>query len=162
MDTEVVFLHFNSIAAAESAMDTITTLTAEGFLELDQAAIVSRGDDGWVSVEPAGRSGLVGKTTLGGVLGAIVGGLIGLPAAGAVVGAGAAAKKSLGNEQFDELMDAVGRDMTPGTAVLALTVAELNDPESVADRLELHRDGLVRAEIPESLRAQLDAAEGTD
>jgi uncharacterized membrane protein len=161
MDHEVVFLHYETAAAAERAMSTIHTLVAEGFLELDEAAIISRSDDGWVSVKPIGRSGLATKATLGGVLGVIAGGLIGLPVIGAVAGAGAAAKKSLGNDHFDELMDAVGRDMSAGTAVVALTVAALTDPESVLARLEIHRDRLIRAEIPASLRAQLDDASGT-
>jgi len=90
----------------------------------------------------------------------IAGGLIGLPVIGAVAGSAAAAKGSLGNEQFDELMDAVGRNMTAGTVVLALTVATLNDPSSVADRLAINRDGLIRAEVPASIRAQLDEATG--
>jgi uncharacterized membrane protein len=160
MDDEIVFLHFESIADAERAMATINTLDAEGFLELDDAAIISRSDDGWVSVKPVGRSGLTARTTLGGVLGVIAGGLIGLPVIGAVAGSAAAAKGSLGNEQFDELMDAVGRNMTAGTVVLALTVATLNDPSSVADRLAINRDGLIRAEVPASIRAQLDEATG--
>jgi len=98
---------------------------------------------------------------LGGVLGVIAGALIGLPVIGAVAGAGAAAKQSSGNDQFDELMDAAGREMAAGTAVLALTVAGLTDPESVVARLEIHRDRLIRAEIPASLRAQLDEASGS-
>ncbi len=161
MDHEVVFLHYESIAAAEQAMATINTLEAEGFLQLDEAAIISRADDGWVSVKPIGRSGVASKATLGGVLGVIAGGLIGLPVIGAVAGAGVAAKRSLGSEQLDELMDSVGRDMSAGTAVLALTVAALSDPELVVDRLEVHRDRLIRADIPPSLRDAIDGASGT-
>jgi uncharacterized membrane protein len=160
MDHEVIFLHFESIPAAERAMGTIRTLEAEGFLTLDEAAIVTRSDDGWVSAKPLGHSGLGKKAALGGVLGVITGGLIGLPMVGGAIGAGAAAKKSTGNDRFDELMNTVGRDMTAGTAVLALTVAALSDPWTVADRLEVHRDRLIRAEIPASIRAQLDEPHG--
>ncbi|MDH4119638.1 MAG: DUF1269 domain-containing protein [Acidimicrobiia bacterium] len=161
MGHEVVFLHYETSSAAERAMATIHMLVAEGFLELDEAAIITRSDDGWVSVKPIGRSDLATKATLGGVLGVIAGALIGLPVIGAVAGAGAAAKQSSGNDQFDELMDAAGREMAAGTAVLALTVAGLTDPESVVARLEIHRDRLIRAEIPASLRAQLDEASGS-
>lgn len=160
MDDEVVFLHFESIDVADRAMATIRTLEAEGFLDLDDAAIISRSEDGWVSVKPVGRTGLAGKAALGGVLGVIAGGLLGLPMLGAAVGSAAAAKKSLGNEQFDELMDTVGSNMAAGTAVLALSVAALSDPGSVADRLSVNRDGLIRAEVPASIRAQLDEASG--
>ncbi len=160
MDHEAVFLHFESIAAAERAMGAIRTLEAEGFLALDDAAIVSRSDDGWVSVKPLGPTALGKKATLGGVLGVIAGGLIGLPIIGGVVGAGAAAKRSSDNDQFDELMSTVGRDMVAGTAVLALTVAALTDPAVVADRLQIDHNGLIRAEVPASIRAQLDEAAG--
>jgi uncharacterized membrane protein len=156
MDRELVFLHFESIPAAERAMGTIRTLEAEGFLTLDDAAIVTRSDDGWVSVKPLGRTGLGKKAVLGGVLGVITGGLIGLPMIGGAIGAGAAAKQSSSNDQFDELMNTVGRNMTAGTAVLALTVAALTDPWMVTDRLEVHRDRLIRAEVPASIRAQLE------
>lgn len=161
MHDEVVFLHFESVADAEQAMATIDTLRAEGFLDLEDAAVIHRSEDGWVSVKPVGHSGLAARATVGGVLGVIAGGLLGLPVIGAVAGGAVAAKKSLGNEQFDELMDTVGRNMTAGTAVLALNVASLSDPDLVADRLSVHRDGLIRAEIPASIRAQLDEASGS-
>jgi len=160
MDREVVFLHFDSIPSAERAMGTIRTLEAEGFLELDEAAVMTRSDDGWVSVKQLGHTELGKKAALGGVLGVIAGGLVGLPIVGGVIGAGAAARKSSGNDQFDELMNTVGRDMTAGTAVLVLTVAALADPGTVADRLEVHRDRLIRADVPASIRAQIDDVNG--
>ena len=160
MDSEIVILHFESSTDAEQAMGTISTLEAEGFLRLDQAAIATRREDGSVSVKPVDRSGLGKKAVLGGVLGAIAGALVGLPVLGAAAGAGVAGKKALGSEHLDELLDTVGRSMTSGTAVLALTVASLSDVESVTDRLEIHRDKLIRAEIPASLRAQLDEESG--
>ena len=160
MDSEIVFLHFESSADAERAMGTINSLGAEGFIQLEDAAIATRGEDGLVSVKAVDHAGLKKKAALGGVLGAIAGALVGLPVVGAAAGAGVAAKKALGNEHLDEILNTVGRSMTPGTAVLALTVASLKDPGSVTDGLEIHRDKLIRAEIPASLRAQLDEESG--
>ena len=158
MDSELAFLHFDSIEAAERAMATIGTLAAEGFVVLGDAAIISRSDDGWVSVKPVGRTDAATSTGLGGVLGLIAGGLLGLPVLGAVAGAGIASKKSRDDDHLGELVSTVGRDMAPGTAVLALTVAELTDPEMVTDRLQVHRDRLIRVEIPAQLRERLGDA----
>ncbi len=162
VDDEVVFLHFESVADAERAIATIDSLDAEGFLQFTDAAIIRRSDDGGFSVTPVERTGPGRKVTLGAVLGAVAGGLVGLPVLGAAAGAGAAAKKSLGSDHLDELIDTVGRDMASGTAVLALTVTALSDPESVTDRLQIHREKLLRAEIPPALRAQLDGESGAD
>ncbi len=158
MDRELVFLHFDSIEAAERAMGTISSLAAQGYLVLGEAAIVSRNDEGWVSVKPVGRPDAGTSTGVGGVLGLIVGGLVGLPVLGAVAGAGIVTKKLRDDDHLGELVSTIGNDMTPGTAVLALAVAELTDPEMVTDRLEVHRDRLIRAEIPPQLRKQLDDA----
>jgi hypothetical protein len=46
--------------------------------------------------------------------------------------------------------------MARGSGVLALTVASLNDPAMVADRLQVNRDGLVNAQIPAALRAEIE------
>ena len=45
--------------------------------------------------------------------------------------------------------------MERGSGVLALTVASLNDPTMVADRLQVDRDGLVNVQIPAALRAEI-------
>lgn len=58
-------------------------------------------------------------------------------------------------------MNAVGHELTAGTAVLALTVSELSDPVTVTDRLKIHQSTLLRAEVPASLQARIDEATGT-
>lgn len=162
MNPELVLLQFDSLAAAERAMGAIRSLAAEGFLKLDDAALVRRNDDGAISVEPIGQSEVVKKTALGGVLGVFAGALVGLPVVGIVAGAGIAAKKFLETDRLDELIHTVGVELTSGTAALALSVSELADPQTVLDRLEVHREKLIRVEIPESLQAELDGVAEAD
>ena len=161
MDSEIVFLYFDSVAEAERAMSSIQGLEAEGFMKVDEAALVSLNESGAVVAVPIGEPSVVGKSALGGAIGLIAGALIGLPILGAAAGAGIAAGKMEDTDHLDQLISSVGSKLRPGGAALALEVAELGDPEIVIDRLEVHRDHLVRTEVPASLRAVLDEAEGT-
>jgi uncharacterized membrane protein len=159
MDSELVVLHFASVEAAEQALETVKTLEAEGFLQLEQSAILGRDAEGWVNVKPTDANEPVRKSAMGGALGLVVGGLIGLPVVGVLAGAGIAAKKASHAKQLEELIDTVGEKMENNTGVLVLNVTSLDDPEIVADRVDVHRDELLRSEVPAELAVQLDEFE---
>ena len=161
MDSELVVLHFASVEAAERALETVKTLEAEGFLQLEQSAILGRDDEGWVNVKPTDANEPVRKSAMGGAVGLVVGGLIGLPVVGVLAGAGIAAKKASHAKQLAHHIDTVGAKMENNTGVLVLDVASLDDPEIVADRVDVHRDALVRSEIPAELAEQLDQFDQT-
>ena len=156
MDSELVILHFPSTAEADQALSTVRGLDAEGFLSLEDSAIVTRDDEGWVNVRPSDPGEPAKKSALGGALGLVVGGLIGLPVLGVLAGAGIAAKAATHSDRLEELVSTVGENMTAGTCVLVLRVTSLEDPEIVAERVQIHRDRMIRAEVPEALDAQLD------
>lgn len=156
MDSELVILHFASVDAAERALATVKSLEAEGFLQLEQSAIMSRDAKGVVTAEPTDVGEPVRKSAVGGVVGLIAGGVIGLPVVGFLAGAGLAAKASSHADQLEELISTVGARMAGETCVLVLSVASLDDPEIVADRVGVHDDELLRAEVPAALKAQLD------
>lgn len=156
MNSELVVLHFASVEAAERALETVKTLEAEGFLQLEQSAILGRDAEGWVNVKPTDANEPVRKSAMGGALGLVVGGLIGLPVVGVLAGAGIAAKKASHAKQLEELIDTVGEKMENNTGVLVLNVTSLDDPEIVADRVDVHRDELLRSEVPAELAEQLD------
>ena len=59
-------------------------------------------------------------------------------------------------DRLEELVSSIGRDLPAGGGALALTVDALRDPEVVTDRLQLHRDGLTRVQIPASLREEIE------
>lgn len=161
MDSDLVVLHFASVEAAQRALETVKTLEAEGFLRLGQSAILGRDAEGWVSVKPTDANEPVRKSAMGGAVGLVVGGLIGVPVVGVLAGAGIAAKKASHAKQLEELIDTVGEKMENDTGVLVLNVASLDDPEIVADRVDVHRDALIHSEVPAELAAQLDRFDQT-
>jgi len=156
MDSELVVLTFDSSDAAENGLETLRTLEAEGFLEIDDCALLSRDAQGWVTAKRADHDDRRRKATFGGVIGLFVGGVIGLPVIGVLAGAGGAARLKDHADQLEQLIASVGDDMERGSGVIALTVASLSDPAIVADRLQVHRDGLVSAQIPAALRAEIE------
>jgi uncharacterized membrane protein len=157
--SELVLLHFENPAAAERTMSTIRTLEAEGFVELEDAALITRASDGEVEVSSLQSGDGRTKPALGAVVGLIAGGLVGLPVLGALAVGGVAAKKSVDAavKELDQLLDDVGRRVDAGSAALALSVRSMPQPDIVADRLSIHRDEMTRVEIPPELRAELDA-----
>ena len=158
MDSELVFLHFESTDDADHAMGAIRGLEAEGFLALDEAALIRRDNEGSVTVKPYDHGDQARSTSLGGAVGLVAGGLLGLPLVGLVAGASIAAKKAFDRGHLDQMITDVGSRLTPGTAVLALSVTELSDPEIVADRMQVHREAIVRVDVPPTIRELLDEA----
>ena len=155
MDSQLVVLSFATAADAERAAADLQSLAAQGFLTVDDGALLTRGDDGTVTVKPLSLDDLAKGTGLGGLLGLVAGGVIGLPVLGLLTGAAAGASRSSPGERLEELMDTIGREMESGTAVLALDVSSVDDPDMVADRLAV--DAMTSIEIPAELRAHIDA-----
>lgn len=158
MDSELVVLYFESTAAAEHGLATLRGLEAEGFIDIDQCAILGRDSEGWVTAKHADRHQVSRAAGLGGVLGLVVGGVVGLPVVGLLGGAGIAAKRKMDADRLEELISTIGEEMERGSGVLALTINSIGDPEVVTDRLGVDRDGLTRAEVPATLRAEIDRA----
>lgn len=160
MDNQLVVLHFDTVESAEATMATIHTLQAEGFLELEDAALITRAESGAVTVTPAGQTDTARKTSVGAVIGLVAGSLFGLPVLGALAGGGIGATQSAKNavDQLDVLLDDVGRRVEAGSTVLALTVSGLPDAEIVMDRLSVHRSAMTQVDIPAELRDQIEGS----
>ena len=158
MDNQLVVLHFENVESAEATLATVHTLEAEGFLELDDAALITRADSGAVTVTPAGPTETARKASVGAVIGLVAGSLLGLPVLGAMAGGGIRATQSMKDAvgQLDLLLDDVGRRVEAGSTVLALAVKALPDAEIVIDRLSVHRDEMTQVEIPAELRRQIE------
>ncbi len=160
MDSELVVLYFESMEAAERGLQTLRGLDAQGFLAIDECAILGRDSRGWVTAKNADQGELSSTVGFGGVLGLVVGGVVGLPVLGVLAGAGIAAKRKVDADRLGELISSVGNEMARGSGVLALTLESLSDAATVTDRLGVDRDGLVRAEIPASLRDEIERVLG--
>ncbi len=160
MDGELAILYFESTDAAERGLATLRGLEAEGFIDIDECAILGRDAEGWVTAKNADRHEVSRAAGFGGVLGLVVGGVIGLPILGVLGGAGIAAKRKVDADRLEELVATIGQEMERGSGVLALTVVSIDDPETVTDRLGVDREGLVRVDVPATLRAEIDRALG--
>ena len=55
MDSELVVLYFESTAAAEHGLATLRSLEAEGYIDIDQCAILGRDAEGWVTAKNADK-----------------------------------------------------------------------------------------------------------
>lgn len=152
---ELVVLHFATFDAAERALATVRNLAAEGFLTLEDARLISRSADYEITI--SGDRHKKGLTSAGGVLGLVAGGMLGLPILGLLAGAGVAANKQ-SQARIIELVAAAERNLAPGSAMVALLVSGMSDPEIVADRVEIHRDDILSVDIPPDLQAALDEA----
>jgi uncharacterized membrane protein len=159
-NSELVMLHYASPEDAERAFRTIQSLSAEGFVELTEAALVTRDIDGRVTARQADNQKVPRTSALGGLAGLVVGGLIGVPVIGVLAGAGLAAKKSLQAKQLERLISTVGNQMKAGQAVLVLSIPAVHDAEVVLERLGSAHVDLVRADIPDELRAEIERQTG--
>lgn len=160
MDSELVLLHFDDAASAEAALSDVRTLQAEGFLELDDAATITRSTSGTVEVTPAELHETPKRATAGAVIGLVAGSLVGLPILGAIAAGGAAgvtASKDAA-ERLDAMLAAVSDRIDAGEVVLAISVTAIPDPETVSDRLSVHDEHLTRVDIPADLRAEMERA----
>jgi uncharacterized membrane protein len=157
---ELVVLHYASPDDAERAFRTIQSLSAEGFVELTESALVTRDVDGRVTARQADHQKVPRTSAMGGVAGLVVGGLMGVPVIGILAGAGLAAKKSIQAKHLERLISTVGNQMKSGQAVLVLSIPAVHDAEVVLERLDSAHVGLVRADIPDELRAEIDRQTG--
>lgn len=156
MENEIVVLHFETVEAAERALDAVNGLDAQGFLDLDGAAVITKDPDGWVRARSADGGEVTRAASLGGVVGLVVGGVMGLPVLGLLAGAGASGAHAANTQDLETLMSTVGDEMTEGSAALVLSLNRISDLDTVLDRLDGYRSGFVRAEVPEALRAEID------
>jgi uncharacterized membrane protein len=157
---ELVMLHYASPDDAERAFQTIKSLAAEGFVELTEAALVTRDVDGWVTSRQADQQKVSRTSAMGGVAGLVVGGLMGVPVIGVLAGAGLAAKKSIQAKHLEQLISTVGNQMKSGQAVLVLSIPAVHDAQVVLERLGSAHVDLVRADIPDELRAEIEQQTG--
>ena len=160
MDSQLVLFHFETVESAETTMSTIRSLEAEGFLELDDAALITRGSKGELTVTPQTSTGTTRTSAVGATIGLVAGTLLGLPVLGAIAGGGIGAKKSVTEavQKLDGVLDGVGRRVESGSTVLALAVRALPDAETVVDRLSIHRDDMTQVEIPAELRQKIEGS----
>ena len=155
MDSQLVVLSFDSSDDAERAAADLRALAAQGFVALEDGAVLAKGDDGALTVKGFERYDVAAGAGVGGVIGLLAGGLLGLPVIGLLAGAGVGVNRADTGERLEELLGSVARDMTAGSAVVAVLVSSVDDPDVVRDRLEV--DAVRSIEIPAELRDHIES-----
>ena len=124
--TDLVIIAYDSEATAEAARKKLFELQKEYLIELGDAVVAVRQQDGSVKLNQ-----LVNMTAVGAASGAFWGSMIGLlflnPLLGAAVGAGAGALGGRLNDVGinDKFMKDAARAMTPGQAALCVLVRKV-------------------------------------
>ncbi|HKN93088.1 MAG TPA: DUF1269 domain-containing protein [Thermoleophilaceae bacterium] len=140
---------------AESVRSTLRQLTTEHVIELEDAVVVTRDDDGQVHLHQAVNTAAVGATG-----GALWGGLIGLlflaPLLGMAVGA--AAGGAAGHFQDvginDDFMKQLGAKLTPGGAALIVLVRS-STPEKVLPEIQKFGGEVIQTSLDDESEAKL-------
>lgn len=155
MATHLIAATYPGEATANGALAALVELADEHGLELKDAAVVLKRDDGDVELrqtrEPSAGDGMVG----GGTIGLLLGLVIGVPVAGSLIGMlGGFGLTSIDGGVSDDQMRAFGTELQPGQAALFALVAD-TDWERLRERLEPYGGVLAASEIDEEVAARL-------
>jgi uncharacterized membrane protein len=133
--SDLIAIAYDDAATANNVREKVFELQNEHLIELEDAVVVERKNDGKIKLHQSRSNAAVGAAG-----GALWGGLIGLiflmPFLGAAIGAGAgaAAGASADVGLNDDFMRELGHEIKPGTAALFLLVAKAT-PDKVVPRL---------------------------
>jgi len=124
--SKFVVVIFSDEAGVHQGTQALEKLHAEGGITLYASAVVARGSDGKLAVQKITNDGLGGTT-----VGALIGGLAGLPAGPLAAMIGAAGGAIIGmsadviNRRADtEFVDRVSRELAPGRTAVVAEVAD--------------------------------------
>jgi uncharacterized membrane protein len=134
--SDLVVLAFDTETGAEELRDTLVQLQKQKIVELEDAAVVVRKEDGKVKVKQA--VSLVGAGALGGAFwGLLIGLIFWMPWLGMAIGAASGALSGglsdIGVD--DKFIKEVGETIEPGHSALFLLVSK-STPDKLADELK--------------------------
>ncbi|WP_323173313.1 DUF1269 domain-containing protein [Natrialba sp. PRR66] len=145
---ELIVLAFDSMDGAKTVRDELYDLQKQELLQLDDAAVVVREDDGHVNVKQA-RS-LVGAGALGGAFwGLLIGIIFWMPWLGLAVGAatGALSGKFSDVGVDDDFIDEVADTVEPGHSALFMLAHNVSE-ERVFEDLAQYDPEVIRTNLP--------------
>lgn len=166
---DLVCIGFDDAVTAERVLAQLTDLQKEYLIEIEDACVVTRTEDGRVSLKQAFNLTSLGATS-GGTMGALWGGVIGLlflnPLAGMAIGAGTGALSGALSGAYtdygidDDFIRQLGATIPPGSSALFLLVRKVN-ADKVLRRLEGTRGRVLRTSLTDEQEAKLrDALTG--
>ncbi|OJY36277.1 MAG: hypothetical protein BGP11_07955 [Rhodobacterales bacterium 65-51] len=131
--SDLVIIAFDTEATAFEARAALVKMQQEYLIEMEDAVVVTRKDDGTVQLHQA-----VNMTAMGAAGGGVWGGLIGLlflnPLLGAAVGAGAGALSGWMTDVGinDDFLKQTGQSLPPGGAALGILIRKMTADKVLA------------------------------
>jgi len=156
--SNLVAVAYPDAATADEVRTQLAQMMKEHLIELDDAVVVVRQDDGKVKLHQA--TSLAGAGAAGG---ALWGGLIGLlflsPLLGAAIGAAAGgASGALADVGVDDnFMKELGSKLTPGGAALIVLVRS-STPDKVVPRIAQYGGHVIQSSLSHDAEEHLNAA----
>jgi uncharacterized membrane protein len=156
--SNLVAVAYPDPSTAEEVRDELVKAMKEHLIELDDAVVVVRQDDGKVKLHQA-----VSTAGAGAAGGAIWGGLIGLlflsPLLGAAIGAAAGgASGALTDVGVDDkFLKELGEKLTPGAAALIVLVRS-STPDKVLPRIAHYGGHVIQSSLSDEAEGRLEAA----
>jgi uncharacterized membrane protein len=156
--SNLVAVAYPDAATAEEVRTALAQMMKEHLIELDDAVVVVRGEDGKVKLNQA-----MSTAGAGAAGGALWGGLIGLlflsPLLGAAIGAAAGgASGALADVGVDDkFMKELGSKLTPGTAALIVLVRS-STPDKVVPRIAQYGGHVIQSSLSDDAEASLETA----
>jgi uncharacterized membrane protein len=131
--SNIIVITFENMEEADKVLKTIRSVQHEGYINLDDSAVVVRDEEGEFQVKNEVDRGVKIGALGGGAIGLLIGGLL-FPVAGILVGVlGGAAVGALAGVGIDKkFVKEVEGAMEPGTSAIVLIVRESNPDVAIA------------------------------
>ena len=164
--SDLVVLDFDGIHTADDVLNKLRSLQKEYLIDLEDACVVERGQDGKVHIKQAINLAAVGAAQ-GGMSGALWGALVGLlflnplagMAIGGLVGAGAGALSgSLADYGInDDFVRRLGQTIPPGSSALFVLVKSVT-LDKIMPEIEPYKPRVLKTSLSNEAEAKLKAA----
>jgi uncharacterized membrane protein len=156
--SDLIAIAYPDRHTAEAVRETLTDLMAQRTIELDDAVVVTRDEEGKVklhqALRPAAR-GAAGGILWGGVIGLLfLAPVIGM-AIGAAAGGAAGALTDVGID--DSFLKKLGASLTPGGAALILLVRKAT-PDKVLPHVQRYGGEVIQTSLDDETEARLREA----
>jgi uncharacterized membrane protein len=131
--SDLVAVLFNDEATAFDMRAEVVRMQNEYLIELEDAVVVSKKDDGKVKLHQAANLTAAGAAG-GSFWGLLLGALFFMPITGAAIGAGAGALSAALSDTGinDDFMKRVAEDFKPGTAAVFLLIRKMTTDKVIA------------------------------
>ena len=156
--SDLIAIAYPDRYTAETVRETLIDLMTQRVIELEDAVVVTRDEEGKVKLRQAHQ-----LATTGAAGGLLWGGLIGLlflaPLIGMAIGAAAGgAAGALGDVGIDDkFMKKLGRSLTPGGAALILLVRKVT-PDKVLPHVQRYGGEVIQTSLDDETEARLRQA----